>query len=271
MRRIVLAMAIGVLAAAGLVAELRPDAPASAAGSSTGTVDPDRFAVDLRAALAPLLADLEPFESLLGDLGRGVTPGPDVGPSVQRWVADFGDARQRVARLVPPDGPWGTAARDLHETAVQLYGEAARALGGAAGKDAPPGDPPDLARSARRLTTLGDRLFDAGRRLQDGLSPDTGAVVVERILPPAVPDFAGDDLPPSGSADAAALDEITRRIGAAPALSGPAGEGIHALRLSLLVTSEARRVPDGAQAGRLRLVAERLAVIAVALLHGSGR
>jgi hypothetical protein len=183
----------------------------TAARDSEGAPGHEREAAaffdDARQALSHLLASAPQLTGLLAETASGTQPAPAVAGLSQKWADDFATARDLVGRLTPPPGlAWGSEARSLYAMGAALYMEVARVVPRlvAPGKS---GERQEALKAARRLELLGERVFDAGHRL---LRADGGGdgIVVGRILPAEVPDFALEGLEPSEGASAPPLPAV---------------------------------------------------------------
>jgi hypothetical protein len=207
------------------------------------------------------------------------------------WSDEFGTARDLVSRLIPPPGR--TVARDGAMLGAMFYREAALTVTGVTSAD----DVGAWRRAAQRglrLRVIGDRLFDASRRM---LNPARSGALKVAGLPDPVPDFRQNgpdpqrETPPpvpdkvwlqhhSGELRraAAAVSAVTRGDPAvvrstletlSDELRGPLparaerAEGVVLVRLSLLAATEALESAD--QQG-LRLLAGQLLKLGHGLL-----
>lgn len=177
--------------------------PGDAAGEARHEREAAAFFDDARQSLSHLLASAPQLTGLLAEVASGAQPVPAVAGLSQKWADDFATARDLVGRLTPPAGlAWGTEARSLYEMGAALYAEVARTVPRIIATTEST-ERQEALKAARRLELLGERVFDAGHRLLRAEGGD--GIIVGRILPAEVPDFAQEGLEPSQGASAPPL------------------------------------------------------------------
>jgi hypothetical protein len=211
------------------------DEPVSRASGGTVEAAPsarDRgqasaFYRDARLSLAHLLVHLGQQGQLFTELLAGSPPGPAVADLARVWAGDYATSRDLVGRLLAPAALPARQAQSFYRLAAMLYVESAQGLVRAASAGGEAGI--EIAKEARRVQLLGDAAFDVGHRLLLPHTADPGALTVERLGEPAVPDFAARGVasatpsPPTGSEDVTGALGVIRR--AVPWLKGAPAAG----------------------------------------------
>jgi hypothetical protein len=184
--------ALPVLAILGLSGSNGPRTEPASVTIAERDRDAARFYADLQAALGPFLRHAREIPVMLGAVVDDPVPDrPDLAALAATWQGTIDEAKRNLDAASPRLGSDGRYVNDLVDSALTLYREAAATaerIGTGPADDRGPS-----ARSALRMLTLGDRLFDAGRRvLYRG-----GALFPEAMGYPAdVPDFPAEGLDP---------------------------------------------------------------------------
>ena len=198
----ILAVAVPVALAAGLVVALAPDSDDDAAPTASTTTTTLRgpsaegraWQTRIDDAFRPLADRLPEFVDGTVKWMAGEKPTDAFTGDVTRILPEFVRARDAVA-AAPVFGE-APRARDLYASAAGLYLEVARVYLVAV---EPPAEPlrGQLDLLSRRLRTLADRIYDRARALIDPSSQqnvDTEAVEMRRA--PEVPDWGAEGLAP---------------------------------------------------------------------------
>jgi hypothetical protein len=162
--------------------------------SGNATYTGDQFYADVREALNTLFEPAKALTRLTSELSSGRDADPTVVDSARSWEQDIANARDRVAQLAAPAQTGGSEARSAYEMGAALYVESAQQAARVVGTTGD--DRREAVKTLARLEALGDRVFDVGTRVLRSLGPavDHGAVPVDRIPTPEVPDFRRDRL-----------------------------------------------------------------------------
>jgi len=147
-------------------------------------------------SLSPLISHAVALRTTLRDLTAAAAPPPGpVTENFRAWSEEFATARDLVGRLVPPPG--AADARDTAVLGAMFYRESALTMASAgAGTDIASWR--TAATRASHLRVIGDRLFDASRRLLAAAGVGTAPVIAD--LPDPVPDFGRNDPQPPAEA-----------------------------------------------------------------------
>jgi hypothetical protein len=228
----VLLTAIPLLVLFGLTGSARHRTAPAPVMAADRDRDAARFYADLQSALAPFLRHSREIPGVLA--GVADDPGlarPDLATLAATWQGAIDESRRSLDAVPPRLASDGRFVDSLVDSALTLYRDAA-VTAGRLGAD-PAVDRGRAARSALRMLTLGDRLFDAARRvLYRG-----GVLFPEAMGYPAdVPDFAAEGLDPQ-----------------APGPRRPGGSGFGAATLPSVAPQEwvHQRSPDLAAAANL--------------------
>jgi hypothetical protein len=131
------------------------------------------------------------FPTSVRNAQAGQAPGKDAWGATG-YRSSILEDKKNLAALHP--APGAAPALLYEDLAMDLYTESTDAL--AAGAEAGGVAQQSLIQQALRLELLGDRVFDRGREIENLASLHPGSLT----LPSAIPDFAGRDLGPTGSA-----------------------------------------------------------------------
>ncbi|HYT39791.1 MAG TPA: hypothetical protein VEN99_09785, partial [Acidimicrobiia bacterium] len=188
-----------LLVAIGLIALVAAngggDGSPSPSSSSTTTVTASKAAKTFQTkaddAFKPLGEAIQIFLSKTQDFEAGKVTPADFKGAVDAALPEFVKARDAVARLgrYKPD----PAVNKYFVDAADLYVEVARIYGVAAD---PASDPlrAQLSVAARRLRTLGDRIYDRGRVVLDPTVYAPSSQEVELRPPTEVPDWVAEGM-----------------------------------------------------------------------------
>lgn len=206
--------AIAVIAAVTLGSGSGSEPPAVVASTTATTTDPEVAAHEAAVATAyePTLAELSSYLTTADEWRRGERSDGELRAAVDRLDGGIGRTREAVEALVsPPSAPLAVPVLEASLEVLAVVPAVQRLA-----IDQPPGSRREqLDRSARRLRTLADRLFDRARELTSGPLASTDDVILR--LPAEVPDWPDLDLTPgpplapeprTGGDDESGADEL---------------------------------------------------------------
>lgn len=198
--KVAAAVAIPLIVAAGLIALVASfgggdDGDGSSSASSTTTVTASKEATDFQAnvdvAFKPLADAIKVFLPKTQEFEGGKVTPTDFKAAVDLALPEFVKARDAVAALPPYAkrpviNTYFVDAADLYVETARIYGVAtdptAEALRG------------QLNTAAKRVRTLGDRIYDRGRAVLDPNFYAPTSQDVEIRPPTEVPDWAAEGM-----------------------------------------------------------------------------
>ena len=199
--KVAAAIAAPLLVAVGLIALVAANGggggnpSTSPSPSSTTTVTVSKaakaFQDKVDEAFKPLGDAIKVFLPKAQDFEAGKVTPPDFKGAVDAALPEFVKARDAVAKVEPYKS--APAVNRYFVDAADLYVEVARIYGVAAD---PASDPvrAQLNVAARRLRTLGDRIYDRGRVVLDPTFYGASSQDVELRPPTEVPDWAAEGM-----------------------------------------------------------------------------
>jgi hypothetical protein len=223
------AVAVPVLVATGLVALIAANddegegatRPPSSTTTVTASPEATAFQTQVDDAFKPLGDAIKVFLPRAQEFEAGTVTAADFKANIDLALPEFVKARDAVARI----GPYqpAPAVNGYFLAAADLYVEVARIYDVAIDPAAEPLRA-QLTLAARRLRTLGDRIYDRGRIVLDPAFYPPPSADVELRPPTEVPDWVAEGMaagpsladPPGPPAEVPPIREATCAEGVAP-------------------------------------------------------
>jgi len=218
-----LLVAIGLIALVGANHDSGGGSSASSSSTTTVTASKAAKAFQTKAddAFKPLGDAIKIFLPKAQDFEAGKVTPPDFKGAVDAALPEFVKARDAVAKLSrykpdPAVNRYFVDAADFYVETARIYGVATDPAAGALRAQ--------LNVAARRVRTLGDRIYDRGRVILDPTFYGAPSTDVELRPPPEVPDWVAEGMaagpplaePPGPPASTPPVREATCGAGVSP-------------------------------------------------------